>query len=52
MSGSGSSCFVAFDTKEEAQNAKLILDKKNIASFVARSVSLSPTLVDLEQLKK
>ena len=52
MSGSGSSCFVAFDTKEEAQNAKLILDKKNIASFVARSVSLSPTLVDLKQLKK
>ena len=26
MSGSGSSCFVAFDTKEDAQNAKLILD--------------------------
>ena len=50
MSGSGSSCFVAFDSYDDAKCAQLKIDKLNIKSFIAKSVSKSPVLAMLESL--
>lgn len=50
MSGSGSSCFVAFDTYDHAKCAQKKIDKLNIKSFIAKSVSKSPVLSKLESL--
>ena len=50
MSGSGSSCFVAFDTYDHAKCAQMKIDKLNIKSFIAKSVSKSPVLSKLESL--
>lgn len=50
MSGSGSSCFVSFDSKAKAQLAHEKLKAKNINCFIAPSVSLSRTLLDLKAL--
>ena len=50
MSGSGSSCFVAFDTYDHAKYAQKKIDKLNIKSFIAKSVSKSPVLSKLESL--
>lgn len=50
MSGSGSSCFVAFDSYDHAKCAQMKIDKLNIKSFIAKSVSKSPVLSKLESL--
>lgn len=50
MSGSGSSCFVAFDSYDHAKCAQMKIDKLNIKSFIAKSVSKSPVLSKLENL--
>ena len=50
MSGSGSSCFVAFDSIEAALKAKNRIDELKIRSFVARSVELSNVIADLNKL--
>lgn len=50
MSGSGSSCFVAFDSYDHAKCAQKKIDKLNIKSFIAKSVSKSPVLSKLESL--
>lgn len=50
MSGSGSSCFVAFDTYDHAKCAQKKIDELNIKSFIAKSVSKSPVLAKLESL--
>lgn len=50
MSGSGSSCFVAFDTYDHAKCAQMKIDKLNIKSFIAKSVSKSPVLTKIESL--
>ena len=50
MSGSGSSCFVAFDSIEAALKAKNRIDELKISSFVARSVELSNVIADLNKL--
>lgn len=50
MSGSGSSCFVAFDSYDHAKCAQMKIDKLNIKSFIAKSVSKSPVLTKIESL--
>ena len=50
MSGSGSSCFVAFDSLDTALKAKNRIDELKIRSFVARSVELSNVIADLNKL--
>ena len=50
MSGSGSSCFVSFDTYDHAKCAQKKIDALNIKSFIAKSVSKSPVLTKLESL--
>lgn len=50
MSGSGSSCFVAFDSYDHAKCAQMKIDKLNVKSFIAKSVSKSPVLSKLESL--
>lgn len=50
MSGSGSSCFVSFDTYDHAKCAQKKIDALNIKSFIAESVSKSPVLTKLESL--
>ena len=50
MSGSGSSCFVAFDDIDHAKCAQKELDKLNISSFIAKSVDQSPVIADLNKL--
>uniref|UniRef100_UPI00402AB558 4-(cytidine 5'-diphospho)-2-C-methyl-D-erythritol kinase n=1 Tax=Succinivibrio sp. TaxID=2053619 RepID=UPI00402AB558 len=50
MSGSGSSCFVAFDTYDHEKCAHKKIDELYIKSFIAKSVSKSPVLAKLESL--
>lgn len=50
MSGSGSSCFVSFDTYDHAKCAQKKIDTLNIKSFIAKSVNKSPVLTKLESL--
>ena len=49
MSGSGSSCFVAFDSIEAAKKAQAKIEKLKISSFVARSVKVSNVIEDLNK---
>ncbi|MGN0915946.1 MAG: 4-(cytidine 5'-diphospho)-2-C-methyl-D-erythritol kinase [Succinivibrio sp.] len=49
MSGSGSSCFVAFDDENSANEAKKIISKLGVKCFVAPSVELSPVQADLKK---
>lgn len=49
MSGSGSSCFVAFTDIKEAQRVYAKLKQDGIPCFLSRSVPHSPTLTALEQ---
>ena len=49
MSGSGSSCFVAFDSIEAAKKAQTKIEKLKISSFVARSVKVSNVIEDLNK---
>ncbi len=51
MSGSGSSCFVPFDSSERAQAALISLQQDRIPCFVAHSVTISPVLTALESAK-
>jgi 4-diphosphocytidyl-2-C-methyl-D-erythritol kinase len=51
MSGSGSSCFVAFDSIEAAKKAQAKIEKLKISSFVARSVKVSNVIEDLNKLQ-
>ena len=50
MSGSGSSCVVAFDTYDHEKCAHKKIDELYIKSFIAKSVSKSPVLAKLESL--
>lgn len=50
MSGSGSSCFVAFDDLEAAKRAQIKIDAICRKNFIARSVQKSPVLEALENL--
>lgn len=50
MSGSGSSCFVAFDSYDHAKCAQKKIDALKIKSFIAKSVKQSPVLAKLETI--
>lgn len=50
MSGSGSSCFVAFDSRDEAIAAQKEIASLKTSTFVARSVKLSNVICDLQRL--
>ncbi len=53
MSGSGSSCFVAFDGRQEAEAAMVtITSKLKVSAFVSRSVAQSPVLSALNAVTR
>lgn len=51
MSGSGSSCFVAFDSYDHAKCAQKKIEALKIKSFIAKSVQKSPVLTKLESIQ-
>ena len=50
MSGSGSSCFVAFEDEISARKAQKEINKLNIRNFIARSVNKSQIFYDLKKI--